>query len=90
MRHLIPCRDNTFAEQLAELYIRYVFRFYGFPDTVVSDREPQFVSYFWKALCKTLKVQVALSTPYYASTDEQTKRFNAVMEQFLRVSVNYL
>ena len=46
MRHLISCRDNTFVEQLAELYIRHVFRFYGFPDTVVSDREPQFVSYF--------------------------------------------
>ena len=46
MRHLIPCRDNISAEQLAELYIRYVFRFYEFLDTVVLDREPQFVSYF--------------------------------------------
>jgi transposase InsO family protein len=90
MRHLIPCRDNTTAEQLAELYIRYVFRLHGLPDTILSDRGPQFVSHFWKALCKTLKVQVALSTPYHAATDGQTERFNAVMEQFLRVSVNYL
>src|SRR5438874_13608622 len=88
--HLIPCRDTTSAEQLAELYIRHIFRFYRFPNTVVSDRGPQFVSHFWKALCKTLGVRVALSTPYHAPTNGQTERFNAVMEQFLRVSVNYL
>src|SRR5436190_22684305 len=72
MRHLIPCRDNTSAEQLAELYIRHIFRFHGLPNTVVSDRGPQFISYFWKALCKALGVQVALSTPYHAPTDGQT------------------
>ena len=90
MRHLIPCRDNTSAEQLAELYIRHIFRFHGFPNTVVSDRGPQFVFHFWKVLCKISGVRVALSTPYHAPTDGQTERFNAVMEQFLRVSVNYL
>ena len=42
MRHLISCRDDTSAEQLAELYIRHVFRFHGFLDTIVSDRGPQF------------------------------------------------
>ena len=80
MRHLIPYRDNTSAEQLAELYIRHVFHFHGFPDIIVSDRGPQFVSHFWKALCKTLRVQVALSTPYHAPTDGQTERFNAIMK----------
>ena len=80
MRHLISYRDNTSAEQLAELYIRYVFRFHEFPDTIVSDRGPQFVSHFWKALYKTLRVQVALLTLYYVSTDEQTEWFNAIIE----------
>ena len=31
-----------------------------------------------------------MSIPYHAPTDGQTERFNAVMKQFLRVSVNYL
>ena len=31
-----------------------------------------------------------MSTPYHASIDGQTERFNAVMKQFLRTSVNYL
>ena len=90
MRHLISYRDNTFAEQLVELYIRHIFRFHNLPDTIVSDRGFQFILHFWKALCKALGIQVALSTLYHALIDGQTERFNAVMEQFLRVSVNYL
>ena len=90
MRHLISCRDNTSAEQLAELYIRHIFRFYGLPNTIVSDRGPQFISHFWKALYKALGVQVALLILYHVLTDEQTERFNVVMKQFLRVLVNYL
>jgi hypothetical protein len=35
-------------------------------------------------------MQIALSTPYHPQIDEQTKRFNVVMKQFLRVFVNYL
>ena len=38
MRHLIPYRNNTFAEQLAELYIRHIFHFYNLPNTIVLDR----------------------------------------------------
>src|SRR5438128_10446424 len=46
IRYLIPCRDNTFVEQLAELYIRHIFRFYDFLDTIISDQEPQFILHF--------------------------------------------
>jgi len=89
MRHLVPCRDSTTAEQLADLYIRHVFRLHGLPRTVVSDRGTQFVAKFWRTLCEILRIQTKLSTPYHASTDGQTERLNAVMEQYLRSYVNY-
>jgi transposase InsO family protein len=85
-----PSDRRPAAEQLAKLFLRHVFRFHGLPETIVFDQGPQFVSQYWKALCKTLRVRVALSTLYHSQTDGQTKRFNAVMKQFLRVSVNYL
>jgi len=89
MRHLILCREKTSAEQLAELYIRNIVRLHGLPQSVVFDRGPQFISAFWKALCKTLEIEIKLSTPYHSETDGQTERFNVVMEQYLRVFVNY-
>src|SRR5436305_10355508 len=74
MRHLIPCRDTVTAEQLADLYVRHVFRLHGLPTFIVSDRGPQFIAKFWRSLCEALKIEVKLSTSYHAPTDGQTER----------------
>jgi predicted aspartyl protease len=89
MRHLIPCRDTCTAEELALLYLNFVFRYHGLPQSVVSDRGPQFTSEFWKALCELLGIQVHLSTAYHPQTDGQSERMNAIMEQYLRAYVDY-
>ena len=90
MRHFIPCQETTSTEQLANLFVRHVFRLHGLLDSIVSDRGGQFIAGFWKQLCQLLRVQRALSTPYHPETDGQTERFNATMEQYLRVYTNYL
>ena len=78
------------AEQLAELYARHIFRLHGLPKTIVSDRRSQFITKFWRALCKALKIGVLLSTPYHPEIDGQTERVNAILGQYLRTYVNYL
>ena len=90
MRYLILCRDTCTVEQLAELFVRHVFRLHGLPRTIVSDRGPQFIANFWRALCTILRIQAKLSTPYHPSTDGQMKRLNAIIEQYLRAYVSYL
>jgi len=42
----IPCYKTVTAEDMAQLYITYVYRYYGPPESIVSDRGPQFVSQF--------------------------------------------
>jgi len=42
----ILCFKNINAKETARLYIQYVYQTYRPPDTVVSDRGPQFVSAF--------------------------------------------
>jgi hypothetical protein len=42
----IPCYNIITAKGMAELYYTYVYRYYGWPDSIVSDRGPQFVSSF--------------------------------------------
>ena len=90
MRHFIPCRDTCTAEQLADLYARNIFCLHGLPKTVVSDRGTQFIAKFWKGLCKILKIEALLSTPYHPETDGQTERINAILEQYLWAYINYL
>ena len=89
-RHLVPCRTNTDANDLADLFIANVFRLHGLPDSIVSDRGPQFASAFWKRLCDRLSIDRKLSTSFHPETDGQTERVNAVMEQYLRAYVSHL
>ena len=90
MRHFIPRRDTCTAEQLADLYARHIFRLHGLPESIISDRGTQFTAKFWRALCRILKIEALLSTPFHPQTDGQTERSNAILEQYLRAYVNYL
>jgi hypothetical protein len=42
----IPCKKTIDAKETARLYIHYIYRIYGPPVTIVSDRGPQFISAF--------------------------------------------
>jgi hypothetical protein len=89
MRHLVPCTDTVDGKKLGEMYVKEIFRLHGLPETIVSDRGPQFASEFWRHICERLGVERRLSTAFHPQTDGQTERVNAVMEQYLRNFVNY-
>jgi hypothetical protein len=48
-----------------------------------------FISKFWTSLCSILDIQCNLSTAYHPETDGQTERVNQVLEQYLRMFINY-
>jgi transposase InsO family protein len=89
-RHLIPCKTTITAEGLVQFFCDRVFCYHGLPETIVSDRGPQFASRFWKHLCHALKIDPRLSTAFHPQTDGQTERVNAVVEQHLRAYIFYL
>ena len=43
----ILCHKDIDTKEAAWLYIHYVYRIYGPPDIIVSDRGLQFISAFW-------------------------------------------
>jgi len=90
MRHLTPCTAEVGSEDLAWLYLKEIWRLHRLPLTIISDRGPQFISKFWKALCQRLKIKANLSTAYHPETDGKTERLNAITEQYLRAYTSYL
>ena len=90
MSHFVPCVESLNAESLCKLFFENIVRLHGLPDSIVSDRGPQFVSIFWKTLLGLLKIKVSLSTAAHPQTDGQTERMNQNLEQYLRCFVNYL
>lgn len=89
MAHFIPCTSEITSEGTAKLFADFVFKLHGIPANIVSDRGPQFISVFTRALCKILGITQNISTSFHPQTDGQTERINAILEQYLRAYVNY-
>ncbi|PHJ15512.1 retrotransposon nucleocapsid related, partial [Cystoisospora suis] len=47
MAHFVPTHSSVTAEKFAELFLRRVWYLHGFPKSIVSDRDPKFISAFW-------------------------------------------
>ena len=72
------------SQELAELLHREIKLKYGIPNGCVSDRGSVFTSQFWSDLCYLNKIHRKLSTAFHPQTDEQTKRMNQTLIQYLR------
>ncbi|KAL0152007.1 hypothetical protein M9458_052725 [Cirrhinus mrigala] len=81
---LIPLAKLPTALDTAQVLCNNVFRFYGLPDDIVSDRGPQFTSRLWSAFFKCLNVNVSLSSGYHPESNGQTERLNQEITRFLR------
>ena len=81
--------DGITAEDTARAFYLNVWKDHGLPCDFITDRGTQFESHFWHELCNRCRIKASLSTAFHPETDGQTERANAVMEQYLRVFVNF-
>ncbi|KAI2648567.1 Transposon Tf2-8 polyprotein [Labeo rohita] len=84
MCKLIPLSGLPTAMEAAEHLFNQVFRQFGIPEEIVSDRGPQFISHVWKAFFKLLGVSVNLSSGYHPQTNGQTERKIQELGRYLR------
>ncbi|ESK81447.1 retrotransposon nucleocapsid protein [Moniliophthora roreri MCA 2997] len=81
----IPCTKTLDAPQAAELLLRHVYKRYGLPDKIISDRDPRFAAAVFQETMKLLGVKHAMSTAYHPQSDGETERVNQEMEIYLRM-----
>jgi hypothetical protein len=89
MAHFLPLSTDTPIKDLANLYLKDVWRLHGLPSTEVSDRDTCFQYKFWLPLMELLKVDMRLSTAFHPQTDGKTEKVNQVLEQYLRGYCSY-
>ncbi|GJS47910.1 ty3-gypsy retrotransposon protein [Tanacetum coccineum] len=76
------------ASNVVEVFLDIVVKHHGIPKTIISDRDPIFVSSFWKQLFHFSGTQLSHSTAYHPQTDGQTEVVNRCLEQYLRAMVS--
>jgi len=80
MTHFVATTKETSAEGLARLFRDNVWKLHGLPESVVSDRGPQFAVELTKELNKMLGIQTKLSTAFHPQMNGQTEQMNQELE----------
>jgi len=86
--HIIALPTRFTAEDLAHRFPIEICRLHDIPKSIISDRDPLFLSKFWKELFKVQGTQLKYSTAYHPETDDQTEVVNQTLESYLRCFVS--
>ena len=81
---LVPTTTNFTTEMVASLFLSHVVKRFGFPISIVSDRDPRFVSAFWKELTNLAGIKRKMSSAAHPQTDGVTEQANRTVASMAR------
>ena len=82
--HAIPCRKDIDAAGVARLFFDHIFKHHGIPRVIVSDRDPRFISEFWRKLWDMIGTKLNMSTPDHPQTDGSSENYIKTLVTMLR------
>ncbi len=87
--YFLSYKKATFAEDLIYTFLRMIVANHELSDEIISNKDKLFTLKFWKFLMNQLEIHHKLSTAYHLQTNEQMKRMNQTLKQYLRCYINY-
>jgi transposase InsO family protein len=82
MAHFVSMKKKD-SPTVARAYLENVWKYHGFPEDVVSDRDTTFTGSFFTDMYDYLGIMRSMSTAYHPQTDGQTEPINQVIESYL-------
>jgi len=73
MTYFMAITEGTSAKGLARLFRDNIWKLYGLPESMVSDRGSQFAAELTKELNRMLGIETRLSTAFHLQMDGQTE-----------------
>jgi len=82
---LTPCAKTLTKEGAAKILLNHVYKRFGLPDTIISDRDPWFTAKSFQELLKLLGVKSKLTTAYHPQSNGTTECFNQEIEAYIGI-----
>ena len=79
----IPCSKELTALKAAKLHFDHMFKWFGIPEIIISDRDPLFVSKMYRGLMKLCGIKQQVSTAYQPETNGETEQVNRELKVYL-------
>ncbi len=87
--YFLSYKKATFVEDLIYTFLKMIVANHELSDEIISNKDKLFTSKFWKFLTNQLEIHHKLSTAYHSQMNEQTKRMNQTLKQYLKCYINY-
>jgi hypothetical protein len=85
--HFVSIKSTFKAIDIANIFMKEIFRLHDMPRDIISDRDTKFTSSFWKSLMIGFETKLLFSTTYHPQTDGQIERVNQILKDMLRMHV---
>ncbi len=88
-KYFLSYKKATFTKDLIYTFLKMIVANHELSDEIILNRDKLFTSKFWKFLMNQLEIHHKLSTAYHSQMNEQIKRMNQTLKQYLRCYINY-
>ncbi|KAJ0716272.1 putative nucleotidyltransferase, Ribonuclease H [Helianthus annuus] len=85
--HFLAIKETDKFSQLSAVYLKEVVSRHGVPRSIISDRDPRFISDLWQSMHELFGSRLDMSSAYHPQTDGQSERTIQTLENMLRVCV---
>ena len=81
--HFLAMRMTFKQEEFYLLFIREIVWLHGVSVSRVLNRDPRFMTHFWKSFQKAIGTRLMMSTAFHPKTNGQSERTIQVLEDML-------
>jgi hypothetical protein len=85
----ISAKKDWTTKQLTNQLFDEIFSKHEISKSIMFDKNSLFIFNFWFNFCYHLKIKIRLNIVFYFQIDDQIKRQNETLKQYLRIYVNY-